>query len=191
MSLAYPAAVFVIVPIDNVMATVFDTPVATVGGKHALRVGLLRSSARNAIGNFTGVFSGFFIGGFPLDDKSLSDVRKVQIVVEFGCDPDFADFDPAVVRGIAMHKIRILPVFKVQRDVLKKTGLVVFNGEVVMSVTVPDQIVGDRALGQEGIGGNIFALNIDGIKKRDGGFDFVGAFNLLVGDGQGTYFFWV
>jgi hypothetical protein len=173
------------------MATVFDTPVATVGGKHALRVGLLRSSARNAIGNFTGVFSGFFIGGFPLDDKSLSDVRKVQIVVEFGCDPDFADFDPAVVRGIAMYKIRILPVFKVQRDVLKKTGLVVFNGEVVMSVTVPDQIVGDRALGQEGIGGNIFALNIDGIKKRDGGFDFVGAFNLLVGHGQGTYFFWV
>jgi len=47
---------------------------------------------------------------------------------------------------------------------LKKTGLVVFDGEVVMRFTFPDQIVGDIALGQEGIGGNIFALNIDGIK---------------------------
>ena len=66
---------------------------------------------------------------------------------------------------------------------MKKTGLVVFDGEVVMSVTFPDQIIGDLALGQEGIGGNIFALNIDGIQQRDGGFDFVGALNLLVGYG--------
>jgi hypothetical protein len=35
---------------------------------------------------------------------------------------------------------------------------------VVMSFTVPDQIVGDLALSQKGIGGNFFALNIDGIK---------------------------
>ena len=47
---------------------------------------------------------------------------------------------------------------------MKKTGLVVFNGEVVMGFTLPDQIVGDLALGQEGIGGNFFSLNIDGIK---------------------------
>jgi hypothetical protein len=33
-----------------------------------------------------------------------------------------------------------------------------------MSFTLADQIVGDLALGQQGIGGNIFALNIDGIK---------------------------
>jgi hypothetical protein len=57
-----------------------------------------------------------------------------------------------------------------------------------ISFLLSDQIVGDLALGQEGIGGNIFALNIDGIKQRDGGLDFVGAFNLLVGCGQGTYF---
>ncbi len=40
---SYAAAVFVIVPIDNVMTAVFDAPVATVGGKHAVRVGFLRS----------------------------------------------------------------------------------------------------------------------------------------------------
>jgi len=47
---------------------------------------------------------------------------------------------------------------------LKKSGLVVFDGKVVMSVTLPNQIVGDLTLGQEGIGSNFFTLNIDGIK---------------------------
>ena len=55
----YAAAVFVIVPIDNVMTAVLDAPVAAVGGKHALRVGLLRSTAGDAIGDFTGVFTAF------------------------------------------------------------------------------------------------------------------------------------
>jgi hypothetical protein len=49
MVLAYPAAIFVIVSIDNVMTAVFKTVVATVDGKHALRVGMLRSSTDNAM----------------------------------------------------------------------------------------------------------------------------------------------
>ena len=110
---AYAAAVFVIVPIDNVMTAVFDAPVATVGGKNALRVGLLRGSAGDAVGDFTGVFTAFFICGLPLDEKSLSDVRKVQIAVEFGCGPDFTDFDPAMIRWVTMEKIGGLPVFKI------------------------------------------------------------------------------
>ena len=146
------------------MAAIFDAPVPSVGDKNALRVRLLRGSAGDAISDITGVFTAFFICGFPLDDKSLSDVGKVQIAVEFGCGPDCAGFDPAVIRRVAMDKIGVLTVFKIQRDVLKKSGLVVFDAEVVMSFTVSDQIVGDLALGQQGIGGNFFALNIDGIK---------------------------
>jgi hypothetical protein len=96
------------------MAAVFDAPVAAVGGKNALRVGLFRGSAGDAVGDFTGVLAAFFIGGFALDDKSLSDVRKVQIAVEFGCGPDFADFDAAVIRRVAMDKIGILAVFKIK-----------------------------------------------------------------------------
>ena len=84
-------------------------------------------------------------------------MRKVQIAVEFGSGPDLADFDAAVIRRVAKGKVRLLAV-------LKKTGLVVFDGEVVMSFTLADQIVGDLALGQQGIGGNLFALNIDGIQ---------------------------
>ena len=72
-----------------------------------------------------------------------------------------------------------------------KGRLVVFDGEVVMRFTIPDQIIGDFMLGQKGIGGNRFALNVDGLQKRYGGLDFVGAFNLLVGYRQRSYFFWV
>ena len=86
--------------------------------------------------------------GLPLNDKSLSDVRKVKIVIEFGCGPDFADFDSAVIRRVVKDKIGILTIFKIQCDVLKKSGLVVFDGEVVMSVSLSDQIVGYFALGQ-------------------------------------------
>jgi hypothetical protein len=75
---------------------------------------------------------------------------------------------------------------------LKKTGLVVFDGEVVMGVTLPDQVIGDMPLGQKGIGGNIFALDIDRIQQRDGGFDFVGALEFIASRyGQGSDFFWV
>ncbi len=110
---AYSAAVFVIVPIDNVMTTVFNAPVAAVGGKHAFRVGLLRGPAGNAVGDFTGVFTGFFICELALDDKSLLNVRKVQIAVEFGSGPDFADFDAAVIRRVVEGKVRLLAVVKI------------------------------------------------------------------------------
>ena len=43
---SYPAAVLVIVPVDNVMAAVFDAPVAAAGGKNTLGVGLLKRSGR-------------------------------------------------------------------------------------------------------------------------------------------------
>ena len=81
------------------MAAVFDAPVSAIGGKNALSVGLLGGSTGDAVGDFTRIFTAFFMCGLPLDEKSLSDVRKVQIVVEFGCGPDFADFDPAGRNG--------------------------------------------------------------------------------------------
>ena len=176
---AYAAAIFVIVPIDNVMAAVFDAPVAAVGGQHALSVGLLRGPTGDAIGDFTGVFTTFFICGLTLDNESLRHVREVEIAIEFGCGPYFADFNAAVIWRIVLDKIGILAIFKIERDILEKSRLVVLDGEVVMSVTFPDQIVGDTALGQEGICGNFFALDIDGIKEGDGGLDFVGTFEFF------------
>ena len=51
MAFAYPAAVSLIVPIDNLTTAVFDAPVTAAGNKRVLRVGLLRSWAGNAIDN--------------------------------------------------------------------------------------------------------------------------------------------
>ncbi len=112
MAGSYSAAVFVVVPVNDVMATVFDSPVAAVGGKYALRISLFRRSAGNAIGDFTGILTGFLICGLALYEKGLSNVREVQIVVEFGSDPNFAGFDPAVIRWLAMDKIGVLPILK-------------------------------------------------------------------------------
>ena len=116
---------------------------------------------------------------------------KVEVVVETGGGPDFADFDAAMVRRIGTDKIGILPVFEIKCDVLKETGLVVFDGEVEVSFAFFDQVGGDLALSQQGIGGNFFTLNIDGVKKRDGGLDFIGTLDGLVVYMQSAYFFWV
>ncbi|MBW1959916.1 MAG: hypothetical protein JRJ04_00530 [Deltaproteobacteria bacterium] len=109
-----------IVPIDNVMVAVFDAPVTTVGGQHALRAGLFRVSTGDAIGDFTAVFACFFICGFALDDKNFCEVRKVQIIVQFGSGPDFANFDAAVIQGVTLDKIRIFAVFKIKSNIFKK-----------------------------------------------------------------------
>jgi len=114
MASAYAAAVFIIVPIDNVMAAVFDTPVAAVGGKNAFCVDLLRGPAGDAIGDFTGGFAGFFVCGLALDEKSLSNMGKVQIAVEFSFGPDFADFDPTVIGRVVLNEMEIFPVFKIK-----------------------------------------------------------------------------
>jgi hypothetical protein len=61
-----------------------------------------------------------------------------------------------------------------------------------MGFTVPDQIIGEFPLGQEGICGNVFVVDIDGIQQRDGHSDFIGALEFFIAFyGQGTDFFWV
>ena len=67
-----------IAPIDNVMTAVFDAPVATVDGKHALRVGMLRSSAGNAMDDFT------------------HDVSLIDLIVDSACNGQ-ARYDVALV----------------------------------------------------------------------------------------------
>ena len=127
------ATVLIIVPVEDIMTAVFDAPVATVGSEHPLRIRLFRGPAGDAIGDFTGRFPGFFLCGLALDDKRLSEVREVQIAVEFGGSPDFADFDAAVIRCVGMDNIRALAVVKKLSNVLKKTGLALLISLVRLS----------------------------------------------------------
>jgi hypothetical protein len=73
---AYPAAIFIVVPIDDIVAAILDAPVAAVGGKNTLGIGLVWGSASDAVDDFTGLFAGLFFYGLSFDDKSLSNVGK-------------------------------------------------------------------------------------------------------------------
>ena len=64
MASAYPASVLIIVPVENVMTAVFDTPVTAVDVKDTLGIGLLWGAAGESIGDFMGAFSGFLVEVF-------------------------------------------------------------------------------------------------------------------------------
>jgi len=145
---AYPAAVFIKIPVQDVVATVFDAPVATIDGKELLGICLLRFSAGDAVGDVMGDLSGPLFYRFSLDHENLLHVGEIEIVVEFGSGPDFSSFDPAVIRGIESNKIRIFSVLEIQFDIFKECGLVAFDRKVIMGLTLQAQIIGELALRQ-------------------------------------------
>jgi hypothetical protein len=105
--------VLVIVPIKDIMAAVFDTPVTAIGVEDALGIGLIRRAAGDPIGDFLGKSAGFFIDDFPFDNESLLDVREIEVGVKFGGRPDFASFNSAMVgRGI-VNELRFLAFLEV------------------------------------------------------------------------------
>ena len=96
-----------------------------------------------------------------------------------------------MLEGKRFAEIGLVAAFEEQTNVFAQGRLVVLGGEQVMRIALFDQVSGEITLGEQGIGGDGSALDVDGIEQRDGGLDFVGAFNFLVGYGQSTYFFWV
>ncbi len=62
MAGADAAAVFIVVPIEDVMTAILDAPVAAVSGQHALGVGLVRGLAGDAVGDILSVFAALFVG---------------------------------------------------------------------------------------------------------------------------------
>ena len=57
--------------------------------------------------------------------------------------------------------------------------MIAFDREVVMGLPVVDQIRGERALSQQGIGGDVLAVNLDGIEQRRGHRNLVAALALV------------
>lgn len=108
---------------------------------------MIGALAGNAIADIEAIFTAFLVYELAFDDKSLSDMRKTKVVVQFGSDPNSAVFNPAMVRRIDNDKIGLFTVLKVQFDVMKKSGLIVFNGKMVVGFAVDYQVVGNVALG--------------------------------------------
>jgi hypothetical protein len=83
-------------------------------------------------------------------------------------------------------------LLEVELQGFEKSGLVAFDGEVVMRLAFLDPIGGEAALGEQGIGTDLLALNVEGIQQRDGRFDLVRALDFIpILYGQGAHFFWV
>lgn len=173
------------------MAFVFDGPVAAIGVQQILGVSLIGRPAGNAQGRVVRWFAAFFIRAMTLDEKSLLDVREVQVLVECGGGPDPSLFDAAVIGRVAKDEIGSAAVFKEQFDIFEDSGLVFFDGEVVVSLSILDDVIGQATLGQQGICGDVFVFDIDGIEQGPGGFDFVGSLDLLIVCSQAADFFWV
>ena len=187
------AAIFVVVPVENVVAAIFDRPVSAVDLEDAFGIGLLRWAAGDSVGDLVRAFAGLFVDGVAFDDKGLTEVRKVEIAIEFGGGPDLAGFDAAVIGRRVLDEGGLLAILEVQSDVAFEGGLVTLDGEVVMGGTLGHQVLGQLALGQQGVGADVLVFDVDGIEQRNGGSDFVGLFD---GFGitvyrQGANFFWV
>lgn len=169
------AAVLIIVPIENIMATVLDGPLPAVDLEHALRGGLLWGPTGEAIGDFQRIFPRLFLGQVSLDEEGLAHVREVQIVVEFRGGPDFARFQAAVIGGRVLDEMRGAPIPEVKLQVFEKSGLVALDGEIVVRLALPDQIVGEGALGEQGIGRDVLARDVEGRQQGDSRLDLVRA----------------
>ena len=91
------ASVFVIVPVSDVVTTFLDATMLAVGPQDLFGLGFFCSVVGNAMCQFMGSAAVFFIHDFPFDDKSLADVGKVKVLVEFVGSPYLADVDPSMV----------------------------------------------------------------------------------------------
>lgn len=188
----YSTAILVIVPIDNVVAAVLDGPVLPVDLEHMLRVGLFGGPAGDAVGNIQRDLARFLLYAVTFDDECLSNMREVEVVIEFRGCPDLSGFDSSVIRGRILNEVRLLPIPEVQLKILQNSALVSFDGEMVVGLSLRDQILGQLALRQQGIGAHILAPDIDSVQQRDGHLDFVRAFDFFaIFYWQGTNFFWV
>jgi hypothetical protein len=78
----------------------------------------------------------------PLDHEGLAHVRKVEIAVKFRGCPDLSGFDASVIGRRFFHKVRLPSIFEVQLQVLQKSGLVAFDSEMIVGLSVGDQILG-------------------------------------------------
>ncbi len=68
---AYTASVFIEITVQDIVAAIFDGPVASIDSEELLRVGLFRGAAGDAIGYVVGDFPGFLFNIFPFDHKTL------------------------------------------------------------------------------------------------------------------------
>ena len=115
---------------------------------------------------------------------------EVEVRVERRAAPNAPRLDTPVIGRRDLDEVGRLALLEQQGDIALQLRLVALDREMVMRLT-HDQVAGQSALGQQGIGRDILALELTAFEQGDGHADFVGAFAFLIARyGQGADFFW-
>lgn len=184
------AAILVEVPVKQIMAAVLDHPVAAVDLEQALGAGLSGGTAGDAVSELARECAGFLLQDLPLDEEGLVDLGEVEVAVEGFADPDGAGLDAPVARG-GLREVRAGAGLKIALEVGQERRSIALDAEVVVSAAAVDEL-GDGALGEQRIGGDVLIPKVESLEQRDCGFDLVGLFEgARIGRyGQSADFFW-
>ena len=116
---------------------------------------------------------------------------KVEVAIQFAGSPYLAGLTTTVFKASMLDEVRFLAVLEIESDIIMESGLVPFDSEMIMCLPLLNHIFGKRALCQQGIGCDLLALDIYGIKQGNCHRDLVGLFGFFVAFcRQCPYFFW-
>ena len=185
---AYPAAILIVIPVDDVMYA-FDAPMPAVDGQDAFGRSILRCAARDPEYGFIGLLAGLFVHRFALDQKDLPYMREVEVAIERGAAPNASRLDAAMIRRRDLDEIRRAALLKQQGDIAFQRRLIALDREKIMRLLL-DYVVGDCALGEQGVGGDVLACDPAVLKQRNRHADFISPLLLIAAcDRQSTCFF--
>ncbi len=118
-------------------------------------------------------------------------MREIEIAIELGSGPNLSSFDSPMFK-VHADEIGLFALLKIKGEIFEQRGLIAFDGEVVMGLSIFDQIVGELALGQQRIGAYGFAFNVDSLKQWNRHLDLVGLLDFVtIAYRQSADFFWV
>jgi len=112
VSSANAATVFVVVPVNDVMAAIFNAPMLTIRLEDFFGISCFRLAAGYTVNDFVRAFTGFLFNGFPFNHESLSDMGEIQVIVKRRGCPYFAGFNTSVIRWSIVDIVRFLPTLE-------------------------------------------------------------------------------
>ena len=170
-----------------------DGPVSTIEGEQALRGCVVWGQAGDAVGGLAVALGGLDLDGLAPYGEDLSDTGEVEVVVECAGDPDGATLAaPVLGLGALVGEVRWAlgdEFVEGESDIVEHVRLVALDGEQVVGAA-PEEIGGQRALGEQGIGGDGVPCDVGHrLEQGEDGADLVGALLRFVGVGPHADFF--
>ena len=144
-------------------------------------------------GGLAVALGGLDLDGLAPDGEDLSDAGEVEVVVERAGDPDGAALAaPVLGFGALVGEVRCTlgdVLVEGEPDIVEHVRLVALDGEQVVCAA-PEEIGGQRALGEQGIGGDGVPCDVGHrLEQGEDGADLVCALLRFVGVRASCRFF--